>query len=745
MVIFRAVLSHYRRHPFQLLALWLILTLATALWSGVWALTGQARDSMQAGEAQLSGGQQLAPEGGTPVTVDDFVSLRRQGLCVIPWLEVAPADTRGRVVGIDPLAMACAEGDAPGAGMVLDGEPFVDIAEAARLAESGRPAHLRLYLMDEGQPLPAGWQRPPDRSRLSTGELADSFLLNLDALGILVVLVSALLIRSVYTLGLAQRRESLVLLERYGVTRRRLRLYLLAELAILAGLGLVPGYLLGLRLADGLSGGFGAAMDNLFETTLLTTGESATGFLVTLAVVLLMVLWCGLDLLRDGPAQGRSRFHPGLASVCLLVGLLLLLVAGSLVTVFLGTGLMLAGAGLLTPVLMVRYLTPSPWSPPLILWRRRELGVLSGRLALPMVALQLAAGTVIAVHALVSTFEDTFHDWLGQRLAGDLFVEVPDGHPLAPVVPLLEGDPTVAQWHPVIRGTATIGAGPGEQGVDLMATDTDSGLIRRWSLLESVADPWQAVSEGQVLVNEQLARRQGLAPGDQLMVRFGDGQRSIRVAGVYADYGRPAGEILMDRRYLPERFVPDFRSLTIALADTGNGSGTALVSALASAWQVDDLSVRDNDTIHRLANRVFDQTFALTRSISYLTLVLAGLALLMTGWVVLRSRAWYYHLLSAWGLTARERRRVVMTLAAELMALIWAAALPVGIALTWVLVSRINPVAFGWSLPMTIYPGYWLELLGLFALAAVTVGWLASTGHNGKPGTMPVQAGGQER
>ena len=744
-MIVRAVLSHYRRHPFQLLALWLILTLATALWSGVWTLTGQARDSMQAGEAQLSGGQQLAPEDGAPVTVDDFVSLRRQGLCVIPWLEVAPADARGRVVGIDPLAMACAEGNAPGAGLSLDGEPFVDIADAAQLAESGRSARLRLYLMDEGQPLPDGWQRQSDPSRLSTGELADSFLLNLDALGVLVVLVSALLIRSVYTLGLAQRRESLVLLERYGVPRRHLRLCLLAELAILAGLGLIPGYLLGLRLADGMSGGFGAAMDNLFETALLATGESTTGFLVTLAVVLLVVLWCGLDLLRGSLAQGRPRFHPVLATACLLAGLVLLLVAGSLVTVFLGTGLMLAGAGLLTPLLVVRYLTPSPWAPPLVLWRRRELGVLSGRLALPMVALQLAAGTVIAVHALVSTFEDTFHDWLGQRLAGDLFVEVPDERSLAPVVPLLDGDPDVSQWHPVIRGTATITVDSVALGVDLMATDTRSSLIRRWSLLESVAHPWQAVGDGQVLVNEQLARRQGLAPGDQLMVGLGDGPQSVRVAGIYADYGRPAGEILLDQRYLPERFVPDFRSLTIALADTGAGPGTALVSALASAWQVDDLSVRDNDTIHRLANRVFDQTFALTRSISYLTLVLAGLALLMTGWVVLRSRAWYYHLLSAWGLTARERRRVVMTLAAEFMAVIWTAALPVGIALTWVLVSRINPVAFGWSLPMVIYPGYWLELLGLFALAAVTVGWLASTGHSGGPGPVPLQAGGQER
>ena len=40
-MLLRAMLSHYRRHPLQLLALWLLLTLATALWSGVWTLTTQ--------------------------------------------------------------------------------------------------------------------------------------------------------------------------------------------------------------------------------------------------------------------------------------------------------------------------------------------------------------------------------------------------------------------------------------------------------------------------------------------------------------------------------------------------------------------------------------------------------------------------------------------------------------------------------------------------------------------------------
>ena len=745
-MILRAILSHYRRHPLQLLALWLILTLATALWSGVWSLTGQARDSMTAGDSQLSGRQQVVRSDGAPITVADFVSLRRAGLCVFPWLQVSADGARGQMVGIDPLAMACSQGSATGSGLTLDGQPFVDIAEAAEAASSGQPDTLRLYIASPEALLPEGWQRQADPGGLSTGELSDSFLLNLDALGVLVVLVSAMLIRSVYTLGLAQRRESLGLLERYGVTRRRLQLHLLLELLVLAALGIMPGYLLGQGLADTLAGGFGAAMGNLFEIELLATGESVTGFLVTLVMLILVMVWCGQDLLRGASGRGRSKDQPVLGALLLLAGALLVLPAQTLVTVFLGTGLLLAGGGLITPAILARCLSPSPDSPPLKLWRRRELGVLTGRLALPLVALQLAGGTVIAVHALVTTFEGTFHEWLDQRLAGDLFVEMPEGTSLAPAADFLNTQEAVAQWHPVLRGSAIMPVDGDDRQVDLMATDTTSTLIRQWSLLASVPQPWQALADGDVLVNEQLARRRGLAPGDRLTLVVADSKRTVKIAGIYADYGRPAGEVLVDTQHLVDGFVPAFRSLTIGLAEGRNGiSRSDLVSGLEAAWQTDSLQVRDNETLHRLANRVFDQTFALTRSISYLTLLLAGVALLMTGWVVLRSRAWYFGLLTAWGLTDRERRRTIIVLAAEFMVAIWAAALPVGVTLTWVLVDRINPVAFGWTLPMTVYPGYWLELLLLFGLASVMVGWLVSSGRSGAPVRAPALDGGQER
>ena len=169
---------------------------------------------------------------------------------------------------------------------------------------------------------------------------------------------------------------------------------------------------------------------------------------------------------------------------------------------------------------------------------------------------------------------------------------------------------------------------------------------------------------------------------------------------------------------------------------------------LMATWQVTELQERDNATIERIAVAIFDQTFALTRAISLLTLGLAAAALLMTGWVVLRSRAWYLQLLSAWGLSARQLQRQVRLLMLGLMVRLTLAALPPGIVLTWILVARINPVAFGWSLPMAVYPLFWLQLLGLLLVIGLLVAWWTVRGLGPEataPKTMMLASGGVER
>jgi putative ABC transport system permease protein len=47
-----------------------------------------------------------------------------------------------------------------------------------------------------------------------------------------------------------------------------------------------------------------------------------------------------------------------------------------------------------------------------------------------------------------------------------------------------------------------------------------------------------------------------------------------------------------------------------------------------------------------------------------------------------------------------------------------AAALPVGLALAWLLLAVVNVEAFGWRLPMHVFPLDWLRLLVLALISA---------------------------
>ncbi|WP_370229449.1 FtsX-like permease family protein [Marinobacter nauticus] len=725
-----ALFSHYRRHPLQLAALAAMILLASALWTGIHHLTSQARTSLEQSERAVAERQQLVREDGNPVSVQDFVNLRRQGLCVMPWLEV-PVPGRGRLVGIDPLAAHCfaepGHTPAPWQGE-LDGKPFVDISEAAAQASAEASALVLLVSQADGQlPPPAGYRYQAFAVAPDTAELGDSFLLNLDALGVLVLLITSLLLRSVFLLGLAQRRESLALLYRYGVNRSQLSRLLLVENLLLALVCILPGVWLGRALSLVLADGFGQALEGLFDRPLYA-GGGEDWWLPTLTMVAVIVAAC-LAGVRDSSGPLLTRVQPAFFAVLLALGLAVSLWAPTLIWLFLAVALVFLAAGWLAPLAIagvVRWLARNTGDP-LIRWRLQEVAVLVRRLALPLVALQFALALVLAVHALVTTFEDTFDQWLGQRLEADYYIEVPQGADITAAVSWLAAKPELVSpelWHQVIRGRASVQAAPGSEPVpvDVFALGPVSHLVQNWRLLAQTETPWQALARGEgLMVNEQLARRQKLAVGDRLIVRLGARRFQAPVLAVYPDYGRPSGEVLVLASLLPEDFEARFRSLSIS---AGIEEIKVVEAQLARLWHTPQLTVRDNQAIRTLATDIFDQTFLLTRAMTTLTLILAAAALLLMVWVFLSTRAWYFRLLIVWGMPQRQAAAQLTRVSLALIFAVLVCALPLGVWLTWILVQRINPLAFGWSLPMAVYPGFWIELAVLALIIGLSIALL---------------------
>jgi putative ABC transport system permease protein len=96
---------------------------------------------------------------------------------------------------------------------------------------------------------------------------------------------------------------------------------------------------------------------------------------------------------------------------------------------------------------------------------------------------------------------------------------------------------------------------------------------------------------------------------------------------------------------------------------------------------------------------MFARTFSITGALSGLTLLLSGVALGLMALTLFRLRQRLYTLIHVCGLTRSALRRRLCAHAMLLTTGLAVLATPLGVFLSWVLVARVNPVAFGWALP----------------------------------------------
>jgi putative ABC transport system permease protein len=125
----------------------------------------------------------------------------------------------------------------------------------------------------------------------------------------------------------------------------------------------------------------------------------------------------------------------------------------------------------------------------------------------------------------------------------------------------------------------------------------------------------------------------------------------------------------------------------------------------------------DQASLKSQSRAIFDQTFKVTGALNVLTLAVAGFAMFSSLLTISGIRL--PQLAPVWAMGVRRRDlamyEIVRTLALWLATFV--TAIPVGLVLAWVLLARVNAEAFGWRLPMYVFPMDWL-LLGAIALLA---------------------------
>jgi putative ABC transport system permease protein len=769
-----ALFSHWRRQPIQLAMLLLGLSIATALWTGVQAINAEARQSYAraASTVGADAARSLVRKDGGPIDLSRFVELRRAGWLVSPLVEGETmfGSVRVRLVGIEPLTLpreagqVTFEGDSGLADFLgAPGAMYVDADLAARLSGLQTPRMLigaevppdtaiidiglaqvllgrsgidRLILARDQpsgvRPLaeiaPELVEQAPAASN-DLSRLTDSFHLNLTAFGLLSFVVGLFIVYASIGLAFEQRRPMFRTMRALGLSGRRLMALLLGELLILSILAGVVGVLLGYLVAAALLPGVAATLRGLYGASVsgalsLSPGWWVAGIGISVLGALASAaesLWRMMHMPLLASAQPRSWARASQQTMMVQAFVALALLAAGYALYVLGSGLLvgfailgalLLGSALLLPICLHVVVG---WGQrlargPMTQWFWADTRQQLPGLSIALMALLLALATNVGVGTMVSSFRQTFTGYLDQRLAAELYIRAGSNEEAARMADWLA--PRVDAVLPLWRTEARLFDLPG----DIVSAADHATFRDNWPMLEGDADAWDRIARGEaVLANEQLARRAHLEIGDTIPL---PGGWAPVLAGVYSDYGNPGAQVIAGLAAMQQRYPgADHSQLGVrvdpARADT-------VRKEFEATFRPPPNTVIDQAGLKRFSLEVFERTFLVTGALNVLTLGVAGFALFASLMTLSGMRLPQLAPVWALGLSRRGLAMLEMVRTLALSGLTTLAAIPVGLGLAWVLLSVVNVEAFGWRLPMYLFPLDWIRL-GLLALAAAGV------------------------
>lgn len=584
--------------------------------------------------------------------------------------------------------------------------------------------------------LPAPWgerlevTEPPVRVDLDG--LTDSFHLNLTAFGLLCFLVGLFIVYAAIGLAVEDRLHALRTLRICGVSRRKLLLTMILEMtgiATLAGLaGVAGGYVIAALLlpdvAASLRGLYGAQVAGSLQLDaawwLGGVGISILGALG--AAIGAFIKTSNMALLESrNVAAWRSKqakivlFQSVFGIFFVLIALFLHWFGSGLTAAFLQMASILLGAAFLLPGVLLLLVTIGKGTAksPLSQWFWADSRQQLSGLSLALMALLLALGTNIGVSGMVEGFRRTFDAFLEERLSADLYVLAASNQEAGRAIAWATQNPDITAVLPIWDATATVGDNP----VNVVGFTDHTSYRDTWTLLEKTEDPWADTTQKDgVLINEQLHYRAGLAVGETLTLDSETGPLVRIVAGIYSDYGNPRSEVRLANRTL-ETYWPSGERRRIALHAQGDISDVA-------AQLTKELGIPADRTINQLglkafSRAVFEKTFAVSAALNTLTLGVAGIALITS--LLTLAGARLTGVAPLWAMGVRRRTITCLEgLKILLLALFTSlAAIPLGVAISWCLVAVINVEAFGWRLPLHVFPDQWMILVMLGLMTAL--------------------------
>ncbi len=595
----------------------------------------------------------------------------------------------------------------------------------------------------------------PEVERDRAVTVTRAYRVNLNMLALVALWTGAFLVFSTQSLSVLRRRQSLALLRAIGVTRGQLQRALIGEGALLGALGAVLGIVLGMLLAAALlrllTGDLGNGQLRVLGTSLRATPWPLLAFFLIGTAVAGVGAWMpARDAARQAPARalkGGDGDYGGFAKSASLSGLGLLAIGAALAWMpplrglpifgYAAVAALLLGAILLVPALTVSVLRAAPRSGRVVLdtavaQLRENVGLSTLSLASIIVSFSL----MVAMAIMVYSFRISFDHWLTKVLPADLSVRAPLGADTAYLTPADQARLAAVTGIGRIefRRTSRLLIDPARAPVTLIARDLSPGKIAdQLPLLRSWSGPL-AADASPAWISEAVEDLYGYHPGDTIVLPLGGQARRFIVAGIWRDYVRSAGAIVIDRGlYSAATGDRDATEAALWLAAAAgvpdaaarDAAARAAEAAVRAAFAHDDaFEITTSAAVHARSLQIFDRAFAITYALEAIAVLIGLTGVSLAANATALARRAEFGMLRHIGML---RRQVIGLLAGEglllsLFGVVYGVVL--GAVLSLVLVFVINRQSFNWSIDLAV-PVWQLGLISLVlvAAAAVTAIW----------------------
>ena len=579
---------------------------------------------------------------------------------------------------------------------------------------------------------------PPEDSTAATARLSRAYRVNLNVLALVALFTGSMLVFATQTLAIARRRPHFALLRTLGLTQRRLVGWVIGEATLLGIVGAVAGLLAGqafawlalTRFGPDLGAGFfrGQTIALAFEP-LPMFAFGALGILAAIAGSFLPAR----EAARAKPAaalkasdadlaEGPARRWPAWALIVTGVAMTLLpAVNGLPLFGYFAIALIIIGGILAMPQLahIVLRAAPQPSGVPARL-AVSYLRASPGRVAAMLAAMVASVSLMVAMAIMVTSFRDSLDDWLAVMLPADLYVRGgsdsvhftnDDRNALSGI-----GGVERAEF---MRVTSVV-LDASAPRVALLARDIDPANAQaRLALVDHAIVP-RPDAPPPAWISEPIADSKALAPGQVITLPLAGRNVPFTVAGVWRDYVRQQGAIVIERsQYVALTGDDSVNEAALWLAAGASVADVRDAIARYAGGATHVLTATPGD-LRKLSLAAFDRTFAVTYALEAAAVLIGivGLSAALVAQTLARSRE--FGMLRHVGMTRGQLGEMLAIEGATLAGIGVASGLALGFAISLILVHVVNRQSFHWGMELHI-PWAALALLSITLIALATL------------------------